>query len=215
LRTTVAGNNTTRDGGGILNGGTLMIENSNIHRNASEEVSTGRGGGVFNLGVLTIISSTVSQNRSTFTGAGIFNSGDLFLTNLTVAQNQQRNIGGVAGLSNTGTARLQNTILALNTVEQTGMTSDCNSFSSLGNNLIGNFAGCSFVGRPTDLVADPLLDAFSESPAVAGGGHYPLRRRSPAIDAANEAACTPRDQLGDRRVRQCDIGAVDGRREGN
>jgi hypothetical protein len=215
LRTTVAGNSTQRDGGGILNGGTLTIENSNIHRNDSEEVSSGRGGGVFNSGVLTISSSTVSQNRSTFDGAGIFNSGDLFLTNLTVAQNQQRVLSGTAGLFNSGTARLQNTILALNTLEQTGMAADCNSFSSLGNNLIGNFAGCSFVGRPTDLVADPLLDVFSESPLVAGSGHYPLRRRSPAIDAANEAACTPRDQLGDRRVRQCDIGAVEGRREGN
>src|SRR5262249_8863998 len=75
LRTTVAGNNTERDGGGILNGGTLTIENSNIHRNDSEEVSSGRGGCVFNSGVLTIISSTISQNRSTFSGAGIFNSG--------------------------------------------------------------------------------------------------------------------------------------------
>jgi hypothetical protein len=90
LRTTVAGNNTERDGGGILNGGTLTIENSNIHGNESAEVSSGRGGGVFNSGVLTIISSTVSQNRSTFFGAGIFNSGDLFLTNLTIAENQQR-----------------------------------------------------------------------------------------------------------------------------
>jgi hypothetical protein len=215
LRTTVAGNGTERDGGGILNGGTLTIENSNIHGNGSEEVNSGRGGGVFNSGVLTIISSTVSQNSSTFFGAGIFNSGDLFLTNLTVAQNQQRIPGGTAGLFNIGTARLQNTILALNTVLQTSMASDCNSFSSLGNNLIGNFAGCSFVGRPTDLVADPLLDVFSESPLVAGSGHYPLRRRSPAIDAANEGACTPRDQLGHWRVRQCDIGAIERRREGS
>jgi hypothetical protein len=210
LRTTVAGNNTERDGGGILNGGTLTIENSNIHGNESAEVSSGRGGGVFNSGVLTIISSTVSQNRSTFSGAGIFNSGDLFLTNDTVAQNQQRVLGGPAGLFNAGTARLQNTILALNTLQQTGMASDCNSFSSLGNNLIGSFAGCSFVGRVGDLVGDPLLGPFTEDVAVAGSGHYPLRRRSPAIDAANQGACTPRDQLGDRRVRECDIGAIEG-----
>src|SRR4030095_1947210 len=120
LRTTVAGNNTERDGGGILNGGTLTIENSNIHGNESQEISSGRGGGVFNSGALTIISSTVSQNRSTFFGAGIFSGGDPSQTNLTVAQNQARILGGgPAGLFNTGTARLQNTILALNTIGQT------------------------------------------------------------------------------------------------
>jgi hypothetical protein len=41
LRTTVAGNHTDRDGGGILNGGTLTIENSNIHGNESQEISSG------------------------------------------------------------------------------------------------------------------------------------------------------------------------------
>jgi hypothetical protein len=210
LRTTVADNGTDRDAGGILNGGTLMIENSNIHSNETEDINSGRGGGVFNSGVLTIISSTVSQNRSTFFGAGIFNSGDLFLTNLTIAENQQRIPGGTAGLFNTGTARLQNTILALNTLQQTGMASDCNSFSSLGNNLIGTLVGCSFAGRMGDLVGDPLLGPFTEDVGVAGSGHYPLRRRSPAIDAANQGACTPRDQLGDRRVRECDIGAIEG-----
>jgi hypothetical protein len=88
--------------------------------------------------------------------------------------------------------------------------SDCNSFSSLGNNLIGSLVGCSFAGRVGDLVGDPLLGPFTEDVAVAGSGHYPLRRRSPAIDAANQGACTPRDQLGDRRVRECDIGAIEG-----
>src|SRR5262249_41188578 len=42
-----------------------------------------------------------------------------------------------------------------------------------------NFAGCSFVGRPTDLVADPLLDVFSESPLVAGSGHLPAPSTKP------------------------------------
>ncbi|HSX81290.1 MAG TPA: choice-of-anchor Q domain-containing protein [Candidatus Saccharimonadia bacterium] len=41
-----------------------------------------------------------------------------------------------------------------------------------------------------------------------GHGYFPLLPGSPAIDAGNDAACPSTDQLGQRRVGPCDIGAI-------
>ena len=42
-----------------------------------------------------------------------------------------------------------------------------------------------------------------------GHGHLPLLPTSPAIDAGDDAACPPTDQLGQPRVSPCAIGAVE------
>ena len=219
LRTTIAGNNDFGfGGGGISNGGTLSIQNSTLRENSSSGVRGG-GGGIFNSGVLDMTSSTVSGNGTIFIGtrgAGIRNTGNMFLKNVTIAENAALE-GFDGGISNTGTARLQNTILALNSrilVPGGPVPSDCNSISSLGNNLIGSLDGCTVQLRMTDLVTNPLLNDFTEVPNVAGSGHFPLQLLSPAVNRGNEGACTPRDQLGRRRLGICDIGAIERRLPG-
>lgn len=62
---------------------------------------------------------------------------------------------------------------------------------------------------PTDQVGDPGLKVFFEDPLLEGSGHYALFSHSVAIDAGNPLACTPRDQLGERRAGTCDIGAIE------
>jgi hypothetical protein len=45
-----------------------------------------------------------------------------------------------------------------------------------------------------------------------GNAHFPLLSDSQAIDAANDAACPKKDQIGQPRKPECDIGAVEFKR---
>jgi hypothetical protein len=53
------------------------------------------------------------------------------------------------------------------------------------------------------------LNAFTTGDGAPGHGHFPLLQNSQAIDAGNDAACPTTDQLGQLRVGQCDIGAIE------
>ena len=89
-------------GGGIYNaaGATLTVENCTVTNNSLRATSDfgGSGAGIYNLGSLTVRDSTISGNNSiTAQGKNIGSNG-----------------GGIFN-SNTGTARILNTILAANT----------------------------------------------------------------------------------------------------
>jgi len=79
--------------------------------------------------------------------------------------------------------------------------------TSLGNNLIGDPTGCTITMQGTDLTGNPGLDTFTDN-GTPGNGHFPLLPTSRAIDAGNDAVCPKRDQLGEKRVGPCDIGAI-------
>src|SRR5262249_30779063 len=105
-----------------------------------------------------------------------------------------------------GIVTLLNTILARNTVGPSlcmlgvGIGPDCaGAVTSLGHNLIGDPTDCTITVQRSDLTGDPGLDAFTDN-GRAGNGHFPLLPTSQAIDAANDAVCPRRDQLGHRRV---------------
>jgi len=86
--------------------------------------------------------------------------------------------------------------------------SDCfGPATSFGNNLIGDPSGCTMTLQPTDLTGDPGLGPFTDN-GTPGNGHFPLLPGSQAIDAGNEAVCPRRAQLGERRIRPCDIGSI-------
>jgi hypothetical protein len=86
---------------------------------------------------------------------------------------------------------------------------DCGGvITTLGNNLISSLSGCDITLHNTDLVGEARLGALSDD-GTPGNAHVPLLPDSPAIDAANDAACPKRDQLGQRRKPRCDIGAVE------
>ena len=93
------------------------------------------------------------------------------------------------------------------------------SLISLGYNLLGNGTGCPTVG--SDLTVDPVDVFFTVlGPLQANGGDtatHALLRGSPAIDAADDAACPATDQRGFGRpadgdgdgVAGCDVGAYE------
>ena len=90
-RTTISGNT----GRGVYNFGTLVMSQSIVSDNTSED----DGGGIYNLGFLTLIESTVSGNSATLgnggDGGGIYNSGaSLALIRSTVSGNSAKWAGG-------------------------------------------------------------------------------------------------------------------------
>jgi hypothetical protein len=220
-RATFDRNDAGEDGGGLFNSpeGTVTIANSTFVRNTSQHGA----GGIFNVGTVTLTNTTVAENSNRIGGSGGIENlqGFAVLQSTTVAENLAGDFGRAA-VSNSGTMLLQNTIIARNA----GATPfpDCNSATSLGNNLIGArlpfppFTQCDINPQPTDLTGDPGLDTFTDN-GTPGNGHFPLLSTSQAIDAGNDAACFRTDQLGKRRVGPCDIGAIsfrnkdDGRHE--
>jgi hypothetical protein len=73
-------NNSSGQGGGIFNAGTMTISGCSVTSNTVAFAVAFQGGGVFNAGTLAIVSSTVTGNSSG-NGAGIYNaSGSLTIS---------------------------------------------------------------------------------------------------------------------------------------
>jgi hypothetical protein len=114
----------------------------------------------------------------------------------------------IVGVGELSTSLVQNTI-----VYNTLPLPNCGTIfdgviTSLGNNLFSNLDGCNITLQTTDLVGEARLGALTDD-GTPGNAHVPLLPDSPAIDAANDAACPKRDQLGRRRKPRCDIGTVE------
>ncbi|MBC8162948.1 MAG: hypothetical protein H7Z42_17205, partial [Roseiflexaceae bacterium] len=97
-------------GGGIANGGKLLIKDSTIDGNNN----IARAGGIANAGTLTILRSTISNNLSENRGGGIVNAGTLTIEQSTLTGNRTKYNGG-ALLNNVGaTATLRNVTIVGN-----------------------------------------------------------------------------------------------------
>ena len=188
-------------GGGIVNAGTLTLNNSSVANSSGAD-----GGGINNSGTLRINNSTVSNNQAAFEGGGIYNSGgSLILNHVTMAGNSSANRGG--GLSNqSGLVVVGNSILAGNTASFFG--SDCaGAIATSDHNIMGNTSGCSVTaGTGDQFDIDPQL-----GPLLPDQGYHALLPGSPAVDAGNPATCPATDQRGVLRPQgaACDIGAYE------
>jgi hypothetical protein len=215
-QTTFAGN-MVGDGGGGLNifgAGAVTITDSTFVDNSGGQ--NGAGGLWNGGGMLTLTNSTVAYNRAGGGVGGLFNFGTTRIVNSTFAENSTLFVSAFSagGIDlSSGTVELQNTLLARNRVATLspsgGQVRDCvGPVTSLGHNLVGDPTGCAIDLQPTDLTGDPGLGDFTDD-GTPGHGHFPLLPTSQAIDAGNDAACPPTDQLGQPRVGPCDIGAIE------
>ena len=193
-------------GGGIgSDNGTIDITSSTFTDNSASGTINGHGGAIDLAGIIvTVTNSTFYSNSATHRGGGIHNyQGTLDVLNSTLSGNSSDSAYG-GGIDNQdGTLSLTNTILA-NSLSGY----DCASTTALtgdSHNLIESNNGC---GTPA-LTTDPVLGA------LAGNGGdtqtMALLTGSPAIDAAQDAACPATDQRGIGRPQgdHCDIGAFE------
>lgn len=212
-RSAIYSNTASSTGGAIVIdlGSTATITQSAVVSNTA----TSNGGGIYNNGTFTGTNSTIGGNGAA-SGAGIYNNaGVLGLYNVTVSSNTASSGGG--GIASTGGAvKLANTLLATNSQDCSG------SIGSLGYNMVGNNAGCTFTPTTGDHLGTPgvpinpnlgpmgLNFGFTLNQALLAG--------SPAIDQGNVGGC--RDYLGnlltvDQRGTSrpqgldCDIGAYE------
>ena len=187
--TTVSGNRAVQDGGGICNEATLTLTNSTVSGNTATV-----GGGIFNfLGMAEVINSTVSGNTATL-GGGITNTANaiLRLSNATVSNNTAANGGGIAILFSPTDFR--NTIIADN-FDDIGGSNDCVALPPLtvgssGYNLDSD--GTCFdlpMLVPGDLIMmEPFLGPLAENDGSTFT--HALLPGSLAIEAGNPAGCT-------------------------
>jgi hypothetical protein len=113
LRQVTLAGNTAGNGGGVANipGATATISLNLINANRTTGVG---GGGIINLGTLTVIDTVFSANTAPINGGGVNNqtSGVTTLIQTTVAHNTSGGLGG--GLSNLGTTTLVRTLVRSN-----------------------------------------------------------------------------------------------------
>ena len=202
---TITGGNDGDLGGGINNrGGTVTLTGVTVSGNAANSGggihSVGRpagGGGYACCGSITLVNSTVSDNRVTGqygAGGGIFSNGasSMTLVNSTVSGNTDGGYFGSGNIYVVGGVETSNTIIA-------GGTSGSGNLFDDGNNLYGanpQLAPLGYYGGSTETM-----------PPLPG---------SPAIDAGSNAVCAAApvggvDQRGVPRPQNttCDIGAVE------
>jgi hypothetical protein len=212
-------------GGGIITHGPLTINRTTIAGNRG----TSQGGGLMVRSLTVRISNSTFVNNHAEQGGAFkfeaFGERDWLVVNSTITSNDA-GVGG--GFQAFGELRLQNTILTGNTA-----TSSPNCSADLiseGHNLLGDMTGCDgFTPDPGPdcLTADPDLECSAAEAGLGpftdngtpGRGVVPLRPRSPAIDAGDNAFCGIRDtdQLGNTRILDgdgdrlavCDIGAYE------
>ena len=202
------------DGGGLYGfpGSTITITNSTLSGNTA-----GNTGGAFrSLGNATITNSTLSGNRSLgwYGGAMFVTDGVVNMIHSTVANNTSPEWAAADVF--VGTFTSANATLAFTNSIVSSAQSNC-FFAPWGpglvtltanhNNLFSD--GSCFVGS-TDLVTANV----GIGPLADNGGPtftHALLPGSPAIDAADNAACSATDQRGITRPQgaQCDIGSYE------
>jgi hypothetical protein len=220
VRSTISGNHTPDQGGGIFSDGPLTITDSTISGNMS---TADEGGGIFiENGALTIVNSTISGNAASSSGGGIFNNppvgsaNSVRILNSTITANSGSAGGGVATFD-PGVIALRNTVLAGNS-GQSGSPDANGTLSSEGFDLIGDTAGATIVGDTTGNITG---QAPGLAPLADNGGPtetHALLAGSPALDAGDPNGCVDAagaplttDQRGVPRPQgpRCDMGSFE------
>lgn len=212
INTTISGNS-AEVGGGICNGGLLIIKNSTFSGNSVREP---KAGAIANYGTVVIDNSTFTKNSSGSSGQGgaIKNGGILFhapgtltISNSTFSGNVAGDGGGIFNVTGSS-AVLQNSIVANNT------GGNCHgALTSNGYNLSSDDS-CTFDGAGDFNDTGPGLGRLRHN----GGPTrtMALLPGSPAIDSGNPNGCTDSrgnflttDQRGKPRPDNEDSGACD------
>lgn len=188
---------------GILNEGTLFLENSSIYQTDFGIVNAA-------LGNLTLTNVTISENTAS---ALRNNGGSTFITNSTITKNRGWFVGGIQ--NDSGTVVLKNTVLAGNIASspQSFTSADCQgNFVSLNNNIIGTIGSydqygthdydCRAQWGTADLYGNDdtgpialneILDTNISQDPNSGQWVHALKLGGLAIDTGNDTNCPAAD----------------------
>jgi hypothetical protein len=146
---TITGGNADA-GGGLLNRGNLNVTNCIISSNsASNNISGGVGGGVFNDSKITMTRCNIVSNTSGSSGGGVDNNGTMTMTQCTVSGNTAYSSGGGVWNDPSGDSSLTNCTFTGDTAK--------------------DFGG----GAGNDLGKETLTNCtFRDNTANGGGGLY-------------------------------------------
>ena len=185
-------------GAGVFNnGGILDIENSTIAYNELTGGLITAGGGVANNtgGTVSIMASTISNNKAGGAGGGVANDGSMELTNVTIAENYAKGGGGYAQGTPYATLYVTGSIIADNEAFRAMDVASLKSMvTSGGYNLIGNDADDQFPAADTDKEGVPALLGRLADNGGTTMTHNPLCG-SPALNMGNPEDMSP-DQIG-------------------
>jgi hypothetical protein len=158
-------------GGGIYNIGTLTVTHSTLSGNSAP-----RGGGIWNTGTLTVSDSTVSGNSAGDDGGGIYSAGfGGSLINCTIANNHATFDGG--GLAGSGRLTVTGCILSGNSTA-VGLGGGGGAISNGGSETL-TVRDSTFLGSLSEQggailnISGTLVvsgSSFSQNHAGAGGG---------------------------------------------
>lgn len=221
-------------GGGIQNGGILVLKRCTLAGNSADTV----GGAINNSGSLLMTSSTLFNNSASFAGA-IQNYAECTLINCTLASNVCANNGGAIDNDYGATLSLSHCTFSRNLASGAGGAVD-NYLSTLNitNTILGGNSGngadiYNWPSSTVNVYGTNLVSGFSNLGTTAGFGatlaalphllelgNYggptltmPPQGGSPAINAGSDAAIVgiATDQRGFARVSgtHVDIGAVE------
>ncbi|MEM7784508.1 MAG: LamG-like jellyroll fold domain-containing protein, partial [Planctomycetota bacterium] len=196
------GNDATGWGGAIQNFGDVVLNDVAIVNNSAT-----RGGGIrTSVGTLTMTNTTISGNFSAEQGGGIdTDSGTVNANHVSIIDNTSltSEAGGVHA-HGTVAFNTQNSIFADNTASVGGNDID-GTINSLGFNFVEDTDNVTGL-EATDITgADPMLNPLQE---INGTFVHTLQAGSLAIDAGTFTA-NLFDQIGEFRVGNADIGAVE------
>lgn len=197
-RSTVANSGT--EGIGVTGLGTVRIMDSSV-------LGSGTNGVRMDAATAEIVNTTIALNDTGTLNDTALVGDNIILLNSTVSGNN---------LGSWGPVTLHNSIYGDNLVDCVPGDISSSVFTSLGYNVIGSAINCNLPLQPSDIVANPGLDAFSDD-GTPGNGHFPLLAASPAVDTADDPACPSGDQLGAARGADgdangtflCDRGAIE------
>jgi hypothetical protein len=195
-------------GSAINNFGMMTVSNSTISGNGSPSTAPNEGGGILNQGEasMEITNSTIANNRASV-GGGIYNLGEITVSGSTISGNRTFTTtarGGGIFIYPGGDLNMRNTILAGNSVA-TSRGDLFGSLSSSGHNLIGNTEGGGGFD-PTDLLnVDPHLGPLQDNGGLTQT--MALLPGSPALNAGDATQLGTADQRGVVRSGGVNIGA--------
>ena len=137
---------------------------------AMDPFNAGKGGAIYNAGILTLSDCTVSGSTAAYNGGAIWNRGPLTLIDSTVSDNSASNAGG--GIANFSALTLVGSVLSGNTAPTGGGLYNNGratlSKTTLSGNSAAQWQGGGILNRATlTLVASTLSD---NSAGTNGGG---------------------------------------------